>query len=381
MEPIVIIGSGLGGYTVARELRKLDKEAPLVIITADDGSFYSKPALSNALATGKTPQALVLTTATQMQGQLDATVRTHTRVQAIDVAAHTLRLDGETLRYGKLVLALGADPVRPQLQGDAASEVISVNDLGDYARLRASLADVRRVAIMGGGLIGCEFANDLASAGYEISLVHSAPHPLDRLLPPAAGEAMRQALQQIGVNWHLGVRAVGVERDGAGYRLALADGSALQADVVLSAIGLAPRTALAEAAGIHAGRGIAVNRHLETSAEDIYALGDCAEVEGLVLPYVMPLMQAARALAKTLAGEHTALSYPVMPVVVKTPAYPVVVASPPAGAAGEWQVETAEDGLCALFYDAQQQLQGFALTEKQVARKNALVQQLPAWLA
>jgi rubredoxin-NAD+ reductase len=381
MEPIVIIGSGLGGYTVARELRKLDKEVPLVVITADDGSFYSKPALSNALASGKTPEALVLTTTTQMQGQLDATVRALTRVQAIDPAAHTLRLDGETLRYSKLVLALGADPVQPQLHGDAASEVISVNDLGGYARLRAALAGARRIAIMGGGLIGCEFANDLASAGYEVSLVHSAPHPLDRLLPPAAGEAMRQALQRIGVNWHLGVRAVGVERDGAVYRLALADGSVVQADVVLSAIGLAPRTSLAAAAGIKAARGIAVNRYLETSAGDIYALGDCAEVEGLVLPYVMPLMQGARALARTLAGERTALSYPVMPVVVKTPACPVVVAPPPAGAVGEWRLEAAEDGLCALFYDAEQQLRGFALTEKQVARKNALVQQLPAWLA
>jgi rubredoxin-NAD+ reductase len=381
MEPIVIIGSGLGGYTVARELRKLDKETPLVIITADDGSFYSKPALSNALATGKTPQALALNDAAQMQNQLNATVRTHTRVQSIDAVAHTLRLDGETLRYSELVLALGADTVRPQLQGDAATEVISVNDLGDYARLRDALAGVRRIAIMGGGLIGCEFANDLATAGHEVSLVHLAPHPLDRLLPQAAGEAMREALQRIGVKWHLGTRAVGVERDGAGYRLTFADGSALQADVVLSAIGLAPRTELAAAAGIKIGRGIAVNRYLETSAEDIYALGDCAEVEGLVLPYVMPLMQAARALAKTLAGERTALSYPVMPVVVKTPAYPVVVAPPPMGTAGEWQVETAEDGLCALFYDAQQQLQGFALTDKQVVRKNALVQQLPAWLA
>jgi len=381
MEPIVIIGSGLGGYTVARELRKLDKESPLVVVTADDGSFYSKPALSNALASGKTPEALALNVAEQMQDQLNATVRTHAQVQAIDPAAHTLRLEGETLRYGKLVLALGADPVRPQLQGDAASEVISVNDLGDYARLRAALAGARRIAIMGGGLIGCEFANDLASAGHEVGLVHSAPHPLDRLLPPAAGEAMREALQRIGVTWHLGARAVGVERDGAGYRLTLADGSAVQADVVLSAIGLAPRTGLAAAAGIKTARGIAVNRYLETSAEDIYALGDCAEVEGLVLPYVMPLMQAARALARTLAGDRTALNYPVMPVVVKTPACPVIVAPPPAGAVGEWQLEAAADGLCALFYDAEQQLRGFALTEKQVARKNALVQQLPAWLA
>jgi len=380
MDPIVIIGSGLGGYTVARELRKLDQNAPLTLITADDGRFYSKPTLSTALASGKTPEALSLSDAIKIQGQLNAVVRTHTNVHAIDTATHTLSLDGETLRYSKLVLALGADPIRPRLEGDAAYAVLSVNDLTDYTHFRAALVGTHRIAIIGGGLIGCEFANDLASVGFEVTVVHFAPYPLDRLLPPPAGEAVLHALQRAGIKWHLNAQAVAVQRDGAFYKLVMADGSEVETDLVLSAIGLRPRTNLAEAAGILTHRGIAVNRYLETSAQDVYALGDCAEVEGLLLPYVMPLMQAARALAKTLADNRTAVNYPAMPVVVKTPACPVVAAPPPEDIVGEWEFEASEDGLCGLFHDSEKKLRGFVLTEKEISRKNILVQQLPDYL-
>ena len=111
MNPIVIIGSGLAGYNVARELRKLDKETPLTIISADSGHFYSKPMLSSALGTGKTPQSIPMNSAEQMTGQLNATIRTQTRVTAIDPANHAVRIGDETIGYSKLVLAIGADQI------------------------------------------------------------------------------------------------------------------------------------------------------------------------------------------------------------------------------------------------------------------------------
>ena len=115
MQPITIIGSGLAGYTVARELRKLDKTTALVIVTADDGRFYSKPMLSNALASGKSAESLALSDATQMQTQLNAVIHTYARVSAIDRVAHCTTMNGVSMPYSKLVLALGADPMRPQL--------------------------------------------------------------------------------------------------------------------------------------------------------------------------------------------------------------------------------------------------------------------------
>jgi len=381
MNPITIIGSGLAGYTLAREFRKVDKDTPLVIITADDGRFYSKPMLSNAFASGKTAEQLAMNSAEQMGTQLNSTIFPNKHVSAIDTTQHTIVLDGETLQYFKLVLALGADPIRAELKGDAAEQVLSVNDLQDYARFRRVLTGTKNVAIIGTGLIGCEFANDLVTGGYHVEVIDPGTLPLRRLLPQAVSEAMRDGLSKMGVTWHFGKGAVAINRAGQGYDIELSDSSTLHADVVLSAIGLRPRTSLAQAAGIKVNRGIVTDRMLKTSAENVYALGDCAEVEGLVLPFVMPIMHAARALAKTLIGQTTQVMYPAMPVVIKTPACPVVVSPPPANIPCEWQVTRTEEGVKALCQDTAGKLAGFALAGKATAEKTALTSQLPSLLA
>lgn len=380
MHNIVILGTGLAGYTVAREFRKLDKETPLLLISADDGCFYSKPMLSNALTSGKSAASLAMQSAAQMATQLNAVVRPNARVTAINPAEKTLTLGDETIAYGKLVLAVGADPIKSALTGDAAQQVFTVNDLNDYARFREAIEGKRRVVVIGGGLIGCEFANDLSNAGYAVDVIHPGAYPLTQLLPQQAGRALSEALAGIGVRWHFGKKALGVDHAGSGYRLSLSDGTTLEADAVLSAIGLKPRTALAEQAGIAVKRGIVVNKLLETSAADVYALGDCAEVEGLVLPFVLPIMQAARALAKTLSGTPTSVSYPAMPVVIKTPACPVVISTSPLHVDYEWQTSSNEEGVRAVYYDTGKKLQGFALTGNATAEKTGLLQGLSAWL-
>lgn len=380
MHPITIIGSGLAGYTVARELRKLDREMPLRIVSRDHGGFYSKPMLSNALAAGKSAAQLLMKTAEQMATELNAEILTHTRIDAIDTARQVVTSSRGELGYGKLVLALGADPFTPGLHGDAAADVISVNDLDDYERFRQAIDGRRRIAILGGGLIGCEFANDLAGKGYQVDVVDPAQWPLSRLLPEAAGALLRSRLETLGVRFHLGSSAGRVERAGAAYRLTLSSGQELDADVVLSAIGLRPRLALAQAAGLATARGISVDRQLQSSVPGIHALGDCAEVEGQLLPFVMPIMQAARALAATLSGNPSPVRYPAMPVAVKTPACPTTVCTPPAGCIGDWQIETFADGLKALYVDPQDQLRGFALLGSANSEKQALTAGLPAWL-
>lgn len=377
MQPIVIIGTGLAGYTLARELRKLDSTTPLAFITADDGGLYSKPMLSNALLRGKAPAELVSADAAKMAADLDALITTRTRVEAIDTAAHTVTAGGKTVAYARLVLAVGARPIRLPLEGDGAAAVLTVNNLDDYAQFHARLQGPQRVAVIGPGLIGCEFANDLAAAGHAVTVIGPDAHPLGRLLPGAAGQAVQQALAAIGVQWRLGTTVARVERDGSAYRLRLADGSALQADVVLSAIGLQADTRLAQQAGLAVNRGIVVDGQLRSSAPDVYALGDCAEVNGSVLPFVLPLMEQARTLAAVLAGREAAVSYPPMPVAVKTPACPVVVAPPAPGQSGEWQVQVEAQGVRAEFVDGTQLL-GFALTGSATAARQALVKQLAA---
>jgi rubredoxin-NAD+ reductase len=381
MNPIVIVGSGLAGYNTAKELRKLDQDTPLVVVTADSGHFYSKPMLSSAFASGKAPAQLAMNTPEQMAGQLAATVRPGTRVTAIDTAAHAVRLGAETLEYSKLVLALGADQIRLPIAGDAADQVLTVNDLGDYTRFRAALAGRRTVAIIGAGLIGCEFANDLTAGGCSVHVVDIAPQPLSRLLTPEGGEMLREKLAGIGVTWHLGTSVAGIDRAGAGVRVTLASGESFAAEVVLSAIGLRPKLDLANAAGLTVNRGIVVDRQLQTSAPDVFALGDCAEVCGLLLPFVMPIMNAARALGATLAGKPTPVAYPAMPVLVKTPACPTIVSPPAAGAAGKWEVVRDAESCKALFRSPDGRLLGFALNGTATAERAALAKELPPVLA
>jgi len=378
MHPIVIVGSGLAGYTLLKEIRKRDTATPVTLVTADDGAFYSKPNLSNAFATGRTPAALASASAEKMAADQNATVRAHTRVTAIDTQAQRIRTEGGDIEYGKLVLALGADPFPHGLAGSGAAGVLAVNDLADYAVFRSAVDGKKRIAVLGGGLIGCEFANDLTHAGFTVDVVHLGAWPLERLLPVEAGQRLADSLAALGVNWHFGRTGKSVETSANGYRVELDNGDVIEADAVLSAIGLRPRTQLAQAAGIAVGRGIQTNGLLETSAANVYAMGDCAEVEGLNLPYVQPLMVQARALAATLAGTPTPVAYPAMPVMVKTPAHPVAVLPPRIGAAGSWKVECSDTGVCALHTDTAGRLQGFALTGSETGRRNALAKEIAA---
>lgn len=386
MLPVVILGTGLAGYTLAREFRKLDTERPLLLITQDDGRSYSKPMLSNALSKGKTADALAMATPEAMAEQLKADVRTGLAVTAIDRTARTLTVGGETIAYGDLVLAVGADVFRPPMGGNGCDRVYSVNDLQDYAGFREVLgADAgRHVLIIGGGLIGCEFANDLAAQGHRITLVEPMGRPLPTLLPERASQAVAEGLASLGVDFRFGPSVTAVDQAGAGVSVTLSDGSQVVADLVLSAIGLRPRIALAQAAGLAVNRGIVTDRQLRTSDEHIYALGDCAEVEGKVLMYVLPLMAAARALAKTLAGTPTPVAYPAMPVQIKTPVCPVVVSPVAPGTAGEWQIEAEGQDVKASFRAADGQLLGFALTGSYAGNmqvKSELAKALPPILA
>lgn len=388
MKPLVIIGSGLAGYSVAREFRKLDAATPLVIVTGDDGSFYSKPMLSNALSLKKTPASLANSDAIAMASQLNATILTQRQVAAIDASAREVLLHpcdtghGERIGYARLVLALGAQPRRPHLGGDGAADILCVNNLDDYHRFRDALQGCRSVAILGAGLVGCEFANDLVTSGYIVSVIDPAATPLARLLPEAAGQVLAQGLHESGICFHLGRSAVAMHRREAGYVLTFADGGELESDLVLSAIGLSPRVRLAQAAGLDVGHGICTDAWCRTSVTDIYALGDCAEMEGAFHPYVLPIMHAARALARTLAGNPQRVVFPVMPVSLKTSASPAVIATP-THPSGTWSValhpQDVRNSIRAICADTVTgRTIGFALVGSAVNDKAPLLQEMSA---
>ena len=382
--PVVILGSGLAGYGLAREFRKHDSDTPLILITSDDGRSYSKPMLSTGYTKDMGANDLAQLDAGSMGKMLKASVWTMTVVNEIDTAQQLIKVgDAQTaIHYGKLVLAVGAEVIQPPIGGDGLELVYSVNDLLDYDDFRQAVAknDVKKVCIIGGGLIGCEFTNDLINGGFEVEAVDPLAYCLPTLLPERAGKAVQAALEEKGARFHFGPLVTEVNRSPEGVAVKLNNGDTISADVVVSAVGVRPRTGLAAASGIATGRGIITDRLLQTSAPNVYALGDCAEVDGHVLVYVAPLMAAARALGKTLAGEPTEVVYPAMPVTIKTPACPVVVAPPAAGAAGEWQITADGNSVKAEFRDAGGALLGFALTGDATREKMSLQKELPAIL-
>lgn len=391
MKPLIIIGAGLAGWTTVREFRKIDTTTPVVVVTTDNGDFYAKPSLSNAYAQKRSPEQLVSTPAAKMAETQNVTLMAHTQVTAIDTAAHTLTVTAQgvvqTLPYRQLVLATGARPIRVPVQGNAAARVLSINSLDDFKVFYSGLSprgisadssqnESKTIVIMGAGLIGCEFANDLTHAGHRVHVADPAAKPLALLLPAAASDQLTQALAALGVQWHLGATVQAVNAASAPdqrLQVTLSDGSTVQADAVLSAIGLRADVALAAAAGLACERGVVVNTHLQTSAADVYALGDCAQYASAgarTLPYVMPIMNAARSLAATLAGKPTEVVFPLMPVSIKTPALPIVVATAHPALQGAW-VADSEAGVWR-FMDADGAQRGFVLAGAQTARRMEL---------
>lgn len=359
----VVIGSGLAGYGVVRELRRLAPDAAITVVTRDAGHFYSKPALSTALAKAKSPDGLVTMNAEKMVASQRIELVANSDVTAIDRESRSLSLGGRQLQYDALILATGAAPIRPLLAGDAADAAISVNSLDDYARLRTCLGPGGSVAIIGAGLVGSEFANDLSQAGHGVTVIDPLPTPLGQLVPAVVGEALRDALAAQGVKWRLGCSVSAIDRAGADYSLTLADGETLIASVVLSAVGLRPDTALAAAAGLATDHGVLVDAHGRTSDPHIFALGDCAQYPHGSSAFVTPIMTAARAIAATASGTPTPMTFPALSVQVKTSACPLVLLSPPKGAEGTWILaEGDSSGQKFLFLSSKGMVMGYAMT-------------------
>ena len=385
LKPIVIIGTGLAGYTLVRELRKLDASQPIVMITEDDGCFYSKPILSNALSQQKSPDRLVQSSASEMAEKHQLNILTNTKVVELMPGSHEIVLHtGERIEYQQLVLATGARP--RQLPASIYADVelpehsiFSINSLDHYKAFYQRLSDVEHVCIVGAGLIGCEFANDLLAAGKRVSVVSNTPLPLNGVIPSAMSEALLDELKSLGMQWYgeTSVQSIHTLASG-GLQLKL-NQQKIEADLVLSAIGLEVDLSLAAQAKLDVTDGIVTDGFLQTSVADVYAIGDCAAVCGVNQKYIMPIMHAARSLANTLVTDQPSkVNYPEMPIMVKTPAYPIVFTANNQSASVTERIEAADNGsaLRVLYYNANNSLTGFALSGELTKERQALLKQI-----
>ena len=270
---IVIVGGGAAGFAAAERLRALGFDGTLTMLSADRDPPCDRPNLSKDYLAGTAPAEWIPLREPGFYPAQRIDLRLDCEVDAIDPVAREVRtLAGERHAYDRLLLATGAMPLRLALAGFDLPNVHGLGSLADANRLIADGANARRVAVVGAGFIGLEAAGALRARGLEVHVVAPEAVPMARLLGPEIGRLLLGLHTKGGVRFHLGARVSGYD----GRSLALANGESLEADLLLVGIGVAPRTRLAEAAGLAVRNGILVDAQLRTSAEGIHAAGDVA---------------------------------------------------------------------------------------------------------
>jgi assimilatory nitrate reductase electron transfer subunit len=364
MSRVVIVGYGMAGARLATELQSRSADLKITVLGAEPHRAYNRILLSNLLA-GKVGEPDVALAEAAGHG-LD--IRPGVEVTAIDRRRRTVHSGrGDIIEYDRLVLATGSRAVVPPiLDPDHLPERVAVfRTLDDCRRIlavaqaeqagtavaqaeqtgtavaqaeqtgTASAAGARTALVLGGGLLGLEAARGLATRGLEVQVVHLAGHLMDRQLDPAAGAVLARTLAGLGITAHLDAIAEAVSTDAGGVTLALAGGERLRADLLVLACGVRPETALARAAGLAVDRAIVVDERMRTSDPHIFAIGDCAQYDGVVSGLVGPAWEQARVVAQLLAGDDPAARYRPTPPVTRLKAAGIDLAAmgEPAGVA------------------------------------------------
>ena len=376
---IVIVGSGFAAYQLVKSLRKLDSSVPVTVITADSGDDYSKPELSHVFSRRQTAGDLIKQAADEFASAHNIKLLNYTQVQSIDTDAKTVHLSGNSICYSELVLATGASSFVPDFEGNATDEIATLNSLTEYAGQQNRLASAKSVLVLGAGLIGTEIAMDLANAGKQVTICDRADSLMPTLLPSFLGAELYQTMAGNGVRIKLSSTVKAVNRHHQQLITQFDDQSYVEADVVIAAMGLKTNTHLASESGLAVNQGIVVDDHLRTSAQDIYALGDCAELGGKVRAFLQPTMLSAMALAKTLLGMPTPVRLPASLVKAKTPWIPLSLSGQTSQTDACWEVTRDAEGYVAKAFEKETgTLIGFVVSHDQQKAAFPLLRLLPA---
>ncbi len=284
---VVVVGGGLAAAKAVETLREEGYAGALTVVAREAHRPYERPPLSKDYLRGEAGADAVFPLDDAWYAQHDVDLRTRTSATALDLAAHAVTLDdGQRLTYEKLLLATGSRPRRLPVPGADQEGVVSLRTLDDSDRLAASFAELARtgagrLAIVGDGWIGLEVAAAARSAGLAVSVVGQGAHPLERVLGPEMGELFGQLHAEHEVHLHRRARAVAITGEGRATGVALADGTHVDADLVLVAVGADPETGLAESAGLaldSATGGVVASATLQTTDPDVFVAGDVASV-------------------------------------------------------------------------------------------------------
>ncbi len=378
--PIFIIGSGFAAYQLIKTIRRTNQEQEIHVFTQDAGHDYNKPDLSHVFSRQQSSAQVIRQTGEAFAQEYQIKLHAFTSVSAINLKQKSITVNSQQLHYSKLVLATGAKAIIPMMSGDALDQVVTLNSLQEFEAAQLKVQQAESVLVIGGGLIGTELAMDLDSCGKKVIIVDPCSSLMASMLPEVIATQLQKSLTASGCILALGDTVESLNQSPQGINLKLRSGKEYQVDAVISAAGLRPNTQLAEQAGLEVNRGIVVNRQLQSSDQHVYALGDCAEINGKVMAYLQPIMLSANALAKTLLAEQTAVKLPAMLVKVKTPRLPMQMAGQTVIGVDSWQVDIDGQGCSVKAFDSEKNLIGFIVTEQHMNKAFPLMRELPVSL-
>jgi NADPH-dependent 2,4-dienoyl-CoA reductase/sulfur reductase-like enzyme/nitrite reductase/ring-hydroxylating ferredoxin subunit len=270
---IVIVGGGAAGFAAAEMLRRQDYRGSITMLSNDDAPPVDRPNLSKDYLAGSAPEDWLPLRPDDFYKDNAIDLRLKTEVASIDPSARNVVLaDGRTVAYDCLLLATGAEPVRLPIPGADQPHARVLRSLADCRAVIGLATGARRAVVIGASFIGLEAAASLRARNVEVRVVGLEQRPMERVLGPEMGDFIRALHEEHGVIFHLGDTVTAID----GRRATLKSGGVIEADLVMVGVGVRPRLALAEKAGLAMDRGVAVNAYLETSAPGIFAAGDIA---------------------------------------------------------------------------------------------------------
>ena len=310
---IIVAGGGQAGYTAAKKIKLNLPESEVLLFDADSCGLYAKMRLPDYIAGKVAREKLILASPDAMKAQgIDA--HPGETVESIDPAVKTLRTSaGKTYPWDKLVLAGGADAFVPPVKGVENVEVFTLRTLGDADRLLARMAEEKDAVVIGGGLLGLEAAWAMRERGIDVTVVEFMNRLLPRQLNEAQSAILLEKLSSTGLRFRLGVSATLLEKGASAHRVKVtfSDGSVLDTGLLLFSAGIRSRIHPAAECGIKVNKAIVVDHRFQTSLPDIYAVGDCAEIDGRTWGLWVAAKDQGDALGDILAGKRDSFESPV----------------------------------------------------------------------